>query len=42
MLIGIALILIGYFVQMPIGVSITLYVFGGIKLLCTLIEILTD
>ena len=40
MLIGIALILIGYFVQMPIGVSITLYVFGGIKLFYTLAETL--
>lgn len=32
MLAGIALILIGFFVEMPIGVSITLYVFGGLML----------
>lgn len=38
MLTGIALILIGYFVEMPAAVSITLYVFGAIMTLLKLLN----
>lgn len=42
MLTGIALILIGYYVAMPTAISIVLYVFGGLKLLCALCKVYDD
>ena len=39
MLTGIALILIGCYVMLPKAIAITLIVFGGLKIICSLCSI---